>query len=379
MRRRDGRPPEPTRQGPHVKNIVICLDGTNNKLRAAVNTNVVRMFDMLDLSDPSRQVAYYDPGVGTFSSAAAWTPVARTASRYAGLLFGAGLRQNLGEAYTYLMSVYEPGDQIYLFGFSRGAYTARALAGMTEVFGIFRRGAENLVPYAVGEYTKSEGRMDDDDWKLLREYARMHGTKLPDRGARDHAPIRFVGAWDTVKAAGHLWRQLRWPYTRQVPHAQTVRHAVSIDEWRRPYVEYLFTSPDPDHLLVADQDLQEVWFAGVHSDVGGMFEEGARLSDVPLKWMAEHAVQAGVLVRPNAYKAASTLTDDAATGAPHRMGRFWAGLGVRRRRIPARAQVHASVERRIGTDPSYASKLPAGHVFVDPGWADPRPLPRADG
>jgi uncharacterized protein (DUF2235 family) len=76
-----------------AKNVVVCLDGTNNKIRAAANTNVVRMFDLLDLRDPSRQVAYYDPGVGTFSSPAAWTPVARTLSRYAGLAFGAVARR----------------------------------------------------------------------------------------------------------------------------------------------------------------------------------------------------------------------------------------------------------------------------------------------
>jgi Uncharacterized alpha/beta hydrolase domain (DUF2235)/WD domain, G-beta repeat len=146
-----------------AKNIVVCLDGTNNKLRAAINTNVVRLFAMLDLSRPDQQVGYYDPGVGTFSSSAAWTPVARAVSRYAGLMFGAGLRQNLGEAYSYVMSVYEPGDRLFIFGFSRGAYTARALAGLLEVFGVFRRGSDNLIPYAVSAYAKQE-RSDQQQW-----------------------------------------------------------------------------------------------------------------------------------------------------------------------------------------------------------------------
>ena len=165
-----GRPPWPTALPPGTecdslwdrgwgamaKNIVICLDGTNNQLGRAVNTNVVRLFQMLDLADPARQVGYYDPGVGTFSSAAAWTPLARTASRYAGLMFGPGLRQNLGEAYTYLMSVFEPEDQIFVFGFSRGAYTARALTGMLEVFGIFRPGVGE--PRAVRSRASSPSR-----------------------------------------------------------------------------------------------------------------------------------------------------------------------------------------------------------------------------
>jgi uncharacterized protein (DUF2235 family) len=138
------------------KNIVICLDGTNNQLRAADNTNVVRLLNLLDLKDPAKQLAYYDPGVGTFSSPSAWSPPARFTSRYAGLMFGAGLRENLGQAYKFLTETYEPDDRIYVFGFSRGAYNARALTGMLDVFGIFRRGSENLVPYAVNAYAKQQ-------------------------------------------------------------------------------------------------------------------------------------------------------------------------------------------------------------------------------
>jgi uncharacterized protein (DUF2235 family) len=358
-----------------AKNIVICLDGTNNKLREAANTNVVRLFDMLDLSDVSKQVAYYDPGVGTFSSPAAWTPVARTISRYAGLMFGSGLRQNLGEAYVYLMSVYDPGDRIFIFGFSRGAYMARALTGMLEVFGIFRRGSENLVPYAVSEYAKQDKKKNGKrNWKVLREYARIHGGDL-GLNRKDHAPVHFLGIWDTVKAAGHLGRQLRWPYTRQLPHVGTVRHAVSIDEKRRPFVEYLVFEPNPDHLIPPHQDLLEVWFAGVHSDVGGMFEKGTRLSDIPLKWMAEHAVKADLLVRKRAYGEASQVDDAKATGPVHAMAMSWHLLGTRRRRIPNGAKVHASVASRLQTDPAYARRLPAQHSFVDENWKAPKPLP----
>jgi len=358
------------------KNVVICLDGTNNKLRAAVNTNVVRLFDMLDLSDETKQVGYYDPGVGTFASPAAWSPPARTLSRLSGLAFGAGLRHNLGEAYTWLLRVHEPGDRVFVFGFSRGAYTARALTGMLEVFGILRPGAENLVPYAVAEYAKQERRRSTEDWDLLREYARIYGR--PVDGRKDHVEVHFVGLWDTVKAAGPLWRQLKWPWTRKLQHARTVRHAVSIDERRRPYREYLVHAPDPDHLIPPEQDLVEVWFAGVHSDVGGMFRHGARLSDLPLKWMAEEAVAAGLLVRPSAYKAASQVGEEEATGDVHTMGRVWALLGTRRRRLPEGALVHASVERRVAKDPSYAKHLPTGHRFVDPGWDQPKPLPVVD-
>jgi uncharacterized protein (DUF2235 family) len=353
-----------------VKNIVICLDGTNNKLRSAANSNVVRLFDLLDLRDASQQVAYYGPGVGTFSSPAAWTPVARDASRYAGLLFGAGLRENLCGAYRYLMSVHEPGDRLFFFGFSRGAYTARALTGMLEVFGLFRPGSENLVPYAVSEYARQEKRIKD--WAVLREYARIHGRDMGQH-SKDHIRVHFLGLWDTVKAAGNLWRQLRWPYTRQLPHVEVIRHAVSIDEKRRAYVDYHVDQPNPSHLFHTTQDLEEVWFAGVHSDVGGMFEHGARLSDIPLKWIAEEAVHAGLLVRPRAYAKAQDVTNTEAAGTIHKMNPLWVLLGTRRRKVPAGAHVHASVARRIESNPRYAARLPPDIVFVDEDWAIPSP------
>jgi uncharacterized protein (DUF2235 family) len=368
-----------------AKNIVICLDGTNNQLKAAINTNVVRLFEMLDLNDPARQVGYYDPGVGTFASPAAWSPVARTISRYAGLLFGAGLRQNLGEAYTYLMQRYEEGDQVYVFGFSRGAYTARALTGMMDVFGIFRPGSENLVPYAVSAYARQEKRRAEDDpkekerqerfFKELREYAKTHAV---DRSG--HASVRFVGLWDTVKAAGTISRQLRWPFTRQIPHAATIRHAVSIDESRRAFAMYLVYPPSPAHLLVnKDQDLLQVFFAGVHSDVGGMFATGTRLSDIPLKWMADEAVTSGLLVRPRAYADASKLVIAVDPAGPiHRNGWPWKLLGPGRRTLPDGAHIHTSVWERLERDPAYGSHLPRVHDFVDPDWRTLRHLPERD-
>ena len=364
-----------------AKNIVICLDGTNNQVRAGGhNTNVVRLFDMLDLRDPNRQVGYYDPGVGTFSSPAAWTPIARTASRYAGSLFGAGMRHNLGEAYCYLMSTYEPGDHIFVFGFSRGAYTARALTGMLDVFGILRQGSENLVPYAISEYTKQESKQENlqgskRDWSISREYVRIFGGNVGLRH-KGHAPVHFVGIWDTVKAAGHLGRQLRWPFTRQLPHVQTVRHAVSIDEQRRPFVEYLVYPTSPQHLLKADQSLVEVWFAGVHSDVGGAFPKGTQLSNIPLKWMAEQAAHKGLLIRSRSYSSLSKQVGDAeATGTPHGMKKLWRLLGTRHRTIPTGAMIHASVEVRIKHDPAYGKRLPPQYTFVDRTWATRMPLP----
>src|SRR5262245_1694502 len=139
-----------------AKNIVLCLDGTGNQVSAKGKTNVLLMYGMLDLRDPKKQVAFYDPGVGTFSSSGAWSPPARLVSRLMGLAFGSGMKTNLAEAYTYLMQHYEPGDRIYVFGFSRGAYTARALCGLIRAVGLFKPGAENLVSYAIKSYVKRD-------------------------------------------------------------------------------------------------------------------------------------------------------------------------------------------------------------------------------
>src|SRR2546423_4525791 len=158
----------------------MCLDGTGNQLRAKGNTNVVRLYEMLDLSEPSKQIAYYDPGVGTFGAQGAWTPLGQRVTKLLGLLIGLGLRTNLGEAYTYLMRNYEAGDNIYLFGFSRGAYTVRALAGLLKSTGLLRPGSENLVPYTVGVYARNKD-WSDDDWNLLHEFAGTFSRKVDDR------------------------------------------------------------------------------------------------------------------------------------------------------------------------------------------------------
>jgi uncharacterized protein (DUF2235 family) len=355
-----------------AKNIVLCLDGTNNKVRSASNTNVVRLYHLLDLEDPTKQVGYYSPGVGTFSSPAAWSAPARALSRWAGLGFGVGLRQNLGAAYTYLMSVYEPDDKIFVLGFSRGAYTARALTGMLEVFGIMRHGAENLVPFAVAEFTRETGE-GERDWRVLREYARIFGGRL-DVDRRDHAPVHFVGLWDTVKAAGTLRGQLRWPFTRQLPHAYTVRHAVALDEWRSKYVEYLVTPPTPTHLIPVDQDLVEVWFAGVHSDVGGTYPDGVPISDIPLKWLVDEARASGLRVHKRRYNEICGIDPSVALGPPHRNAGWWRLLGTRRRKPPEGALVHASVGERIAADPAYRTKLPQTYSLVDEDWPTLRPF-----
>lgn len=354
-----------------AKNIVICLDGTGNQLKAKGNTNVLRLFQMLDLTDPLRQIGYYDPGVGTFSSRAAWTTLGKRLSKLMGLAFGAGLRTNLGEAYTYLMNTYEPGDKIFIFGFSRGAYTARALSGMLRLVGLLRPSSENLVSYAVTGYTRS-GKYTKDDWDQIHSFAETFARRLDGRTG---VAIEYMGIWDTVKAAGVLKWDLHWPYTAQLPNVRWVRHAVSIDEKRRPYKQYLVEHPErPAGGNVPAGVIDEAWFAGVHSDVGGTFEDDPRLPQITLKWVVEGAMDAGVLLKHGAYARHCAVQPSNAVGKVHRMGWVWALLTYRRRRVPNGASVHASVRDRIAQMASYAKRLPKGSVeWVDEHWTEPRP------
>jgi uncharacterized protein (DUF2235 family) len=362
-----------------VKKIVICLDGTGNQMKAKGHTNVATLYEMLDLSDPSKQLGYYDPGVGTMSSAKARGFVDRWLSRIWGLAFGSGLKTNVAQAYTFLMQHWQPGDEIYVFGFSRGAYTARALVGMLNRPGLLRPGSENLVPYAVAQYATNK-TLKPSDLDNIAEFSRAFcwGTdakplspprKNDLRDMHVHAvPVKYVGVWDTVKAAG-IFRlgNLKWPYTHLLYNAKRIRHAVSIDEKRRPYHEYLFDHSTPHY------GLEEAWFAGVHSDVGGTFVDNSDLAKIALKWIVDGTV-ADIHWRDGSYERECTVTEDCAKGKKHRMGWFWIFVGVRHRPLPDTAKLHASVQARRKFDPSYLPKLTNADTddrWIDPNWVHP--------
>src|SRR3954464_5579096 len=129
------------------KNIVICIDGTGNEF-GATNSNVVKLYSVLNL-DANSQIAYYHPGLGTLGSPNALTKLTRWWTKMLGLAFGYGLSAILTDTYTFLMENFEAGDKVYLFGFSRGAYSCRALAAMLHMFGLVRRGNEPLIPYVI--------------------------------------------------------------------------------------------------------------------------------------------------------------------------------------------------------------------------------------
>jgi len=268
-----------------AKNIVICCDGTGNEF-GDNNSNVVKLYSTL-LIDGSRQVGYYHPGVGTMGDPTAHNRVSSAWSVVKGLAFGAGLLANVGDAYRYLMNVYEEGDCVYLFGFSRGAYTARALAGVLHMFGLLCPGNDGLIPYIIRMYARR-----------TRNAAGMTHTFQVADGFKAtfcrHCPLHFVGVWDTVSSVGWVWDPLKLPYTGQNPDMANGRHAVSIDE-RRCYFRNNLWGPK----LPQQASLKQVWFAGVHSDVGGSYAAAeSGLSQIALEWMLCEAVPLGLLVDP---------------------------------------------------------------------------------
>ena len=135
-----------------AKNIVICCDGTGDEY-GDHNSNVVQLYRALVI-DGKRQVGYYHPGVGTEGSPTSTNKLKAAISVFTGLAIGAGILDNVSDAYRYLMNLYEQGDNVYLFGFSRGAYTARAIAGVLHMFGLLCPGNEGLIPYVVRMYAR---------------------------------------------------------------------------------------------------------------------------------------------------------------------------------------------------------------------------------
>ena len=266
------------------KNIVLCCDGTDNQF-SGDHTNVIRAYKVAVRS--SAQVCFYDCGVGTIPQPWDTSHLEQRWSITKGLAFGSGFMQNIADAYRFLMNSYEPGDQVFLFGFSRGSFTVRALAGMLYSVGLLYPGTENLIRYAQ-EYwqqdhrdptkPKGQGELLCEDFKLTL--------------ARN-CPVHFIGAWDTVGSVGFINQWNVYPFTAHNPQVEHVRHAVSIDE-RRCFFRQNLMYKDASNPA---QDIKNVWFAGVHSDVGGGYPpEQAGLAKVTFQWMMREAAACGLVV-----------------------------------------------------------------------------------
>jgi uncharacterized protein (DUF2235 family) len=294
------------------RNLVICCDGTNNQF-GPENTNVVRLVEVL-VQDSEQQLVFYDAGVGTMPEPGLFTKIGKTVSMWFGLGLGTGLMRNVEEAYTFLMQNWEPGDRVFLFGFSRGAYTVRVLAALLHQLGLLPRDSHNLLPYATKLFKasrrdkKKKSRIParDDDrwtyWRLCNAFRYAFARPVPsdpadiedERKRRDqrHFPVHFLGVWDTVSSVGWVWEPVSFPFTAENPSIRIARHAISIDERRWFFRQNRFLP-----LKKGQQDLKQHWFPGVHADVGGGYplKQGG-LWRMPFEWMLNEAAQHHLLV-----------------------------------------------------------------------------------
>lgn len=309
------------------KNIVICCDGTNSQF-GKLNTNVVHLYDALAEDDGS-QVSFYEPGVGTFGARFFGLNVGETLGKGLGAAFGYGIQQNLERAYRYLIDVYETGDRLFIFGFSRGAFTARTLAAMVDTIGVLD----------VDERHRAKA--------VTKAYLKNGDTGTPAgqiRPASRCAPY-FVGVWETVGALGLLIRLRRFRNNRLSPGVRRAAHALAIDERRSRFKPSLWD----ESALKSTQSVDQVWFAGVHSDVGGGYERRG-LADITLRWMLEQADAAGVVFNSQAF---NEVQGDAAGHLHHSYHGAWRLLGQYRRQPGANATCHVSVTSRLMHVPEY--------------------------
>ena len=268
-----------------MKSLVVCCDGTWNRpdhvdQGVAAPTNVAKLALALadEDKDGNRQVLHYEAGVGT-----------RRYERFLGGGFGVGLSRNIKECYRFLVDNYEPGDRLYFFGFSRGAYTARSTTGLVRNSGILLPSNRDRLDEAYALYRNPD--RDSEPGGIAAQLFRR---------SYSHADIYidFIGVWDTVGALGVPIDGFRPPFLSRLwtfhdttlsRYVRNAYHAIAIDERRRPFKPTVWQQK-PD---AQGQTLEQVWFTGVHCDIGGGYRDPS-LSEIPLLWMAEKARQCGL-------------------------------------------------------------------------------------
>jgi hypothetical protein len=303
-----------------AKSIFLLADGTGNAAASPFKTNVWRLYQAIDQTQPD-QIAFYTDGVGTET----FKPL-----RALGGAFGIGLARNVKELYQFLCRNYVLGDRIYLFGFSRGAFTMRILAGLIMRCGVVKATNEHLltdyVEHAYSEYNLDAARratatrwqifglllLLPEVWQRFRNWImrrpppppRPTGPlRFPGIQIQMYPPIDFIGVWDTVDAYGMPIDAIKlaidkWfcPMTLADRNfADGVRracHALSLDDERPTFRPVLWSDP-----VVFPNRLTQVWFAGVHANVGGGYPDDG-LAYVALQWIVEEASRAGALFLP---------------------------------------------------------------------------------
>ncbi|MBY8964601.1 MULTISPECIES: DUF2235 domain-containing protein [Pseudomonadota] len=334
------------------KRIVICADGTWNRpeedVEADTPTNILRLARAIqpwDNADNDQHV-FYDWGIGSYHG------------KLSGGISGRGIHKNITDAYRYIVQNYTPGAEIFLFGFSRGAYTVRSLCGLINNCGILKRPDANRIAQAFAHY-KNENKAYKPEAKKSIDFRKQYS--YPERH------IRFLGVFDTVGALGIPFSFLglfdrtdEFYDTKLGPNVAIARHALAIDERREDF--------EPTFLQEHDnRDIQQVWFAGVHGDIGGGYQpdKQCRLaSDFPLQWMIEEAEAAGL----NIEKHIKTELKPSVKASVHRSNRHIYRL---RRSQPRNltpegitTRVHPSVLERYEKDEHY--RPPNLTTFLSP-------------
>ncbi|TFK61376.1 hypothetical protein BDN72DRAFT_849746 [Pluteus cervinus] len=295
------------------RRLVCCFDGTGNEF-GEINSNIVDFFHTLDKGKPDEQLVYYQAGVGTYTSPLVTTPIFGKLAKLADEAVAWYLDQHVKDGYTFLMQTYRPGDKISLFGFSRGAYTARALAGMLHKVGLLPPHNNEQLPFAYKLYK----RADKKGWELSEQFKKTFTAH--------NVEIDFVGVWDTVCSVGFIPYQL--PFTSSNYMVKVFRQALSLDEHRAKFLPNTWNTPTARAAALGFQprapgrpkgtskddwefeppstnitDVDEVWFSGCHADVGGGSDPlSIRLSRISLAWMIKQCTltQTGILFDPDA-------------------------------------------------------------------------------
>lgn len=324
-----------------MANIVICADGTWNRPEEDIEkdfpTNVLKLSRAIKPSaNGVKQHVFYDWGLGSYHN-----------SISAGAT-GRGIHKNILDGYRYIVQNYGTNDKIFLFGFSRGAYTVRALSGLINNCGILKRPDARLI-YEAWKIYKSPLKKNHPNGEVSKIFRDNHCH--PSR------KVHFVGVWDTVGALGIPFsfmglfeRHDEFYDTKMGSNVSNARHALAIDEQREDFEPTIWTSRP-------GVDLKQVWFAGVHSDVGGSYppdkKTGIRASDTPLAWMLDEAKNAGLKIEPHI----RTSLTNGTKGKIHRSRKHVYRLKspMHRRLIIDNkpTKIHPSVKSRYLTDSSY--------------------------
>ncbi|EIN07505.1 WD40 repeat-like protein [Punctularia strigosozonata HHB-11173 SS5] len=318
---------------PTARNIVVCIDGTANQF-GLKNTNVVELFSGLEKSDD--QLTYYNSGIGTF------VKDSRTSPRYWRQVFNHTVDMAIAwnfkrivlDAYRWLSEEYKAGDRIFLFGFSRGAYQIRVLAGMIELVGLLCRGNNAQIVFAYelyisiiangkrnglerGQNNNAKDPMTDSGQGVVitdkkdPRYATALCKNFKSTLSQEGVKVHFVGAWDTVSSIGVARGPSLPETTNGMTHVCVFRHALALDELRVKFLpEYANGGAGPVSSARGDAtsgaagqpkgNIKEVWFAGSHSDIGGGNTVNLNVDQFgpALRWMRHEATSCGLRVKP---------------------------------------------------------------------------------